>query len=183
MEIKEILLVDARAPIRTAIASILQNQGYMVMLAPDIGTAAAELNNYQIDLLIASLAGFEGERPDFLRQTKRRFPQIKVMVAGDPQTMARQTFQEEVDGYLLVPSSPSELCRRVNHCLNQRKIVKPKSVIKRNRGTINEPALNSLRLKLNHINNTLFSFIANINNLIYINHNVPGCSNLISNKN
>jgi DNA-binding response OmpR family regulator len=179
MEIKEILLVDARAPINAAIGFILQTQGYLVMLAPNVETAAAELNNHQIDLLLAYLPGYEREKLDLLRQTKRKFPQIKVMVVGDPQKMPWQAFQEEVDDYLLVPFNPLELYRRVNHCLNQSNICKPKSNLKRKGGEINNLVLNSLRLKFCDINNTLFSLMANINTLIKRNHDILNDSNLI----
>jgi len=180
MEIKEILLVDARAPINAAIGFILQTQGYLVLQAPDAETAAAELNNHQIDLLLVFLTGYEEDKLDLLRQAKERFPQIKVMVVGDPQKMAWQAFQEEVDDYLLVPFNPSELCRRVNHCLNQSNICKPKSDFKRKGGEINNMVLNSLRLKFSHINNALFSLIANINLLIQENHDILNDSNLIN---
>lgn len=178
MEIKEILLVDARAPISAAIGFILQAQGYLVLLAPDTKTAAAELNNHQIDLLLAFLSGYEADKLDLLRQAKRKFPQTKVMVAGNPKKMAWEAFREEVDDYLLTPFSVPELCRRVNHCLNQSKILKPKSVFKGNGGTINEPVLNSLRLKFCDINNTLVSLMANINLLIHKDHDILNDSNL-----
>ena len=180
MEIKEILLVDARAPINAAIGFILQSQGYLVLLAPDAETAAAELNNHQIDLLLVFLTGYEEDKLDLLRQAKERFPQIKVMVVGDPQKMAWQAFQEEVDDYLLVPFNPSELCRRVNHCLNQSKIIKHESVFEGNGGTINEQVMNSLRLKFRYINNTLFSLMANINYLIHNHYDTLNDSNLIN---
>ena len=179
MEIKEILLVDARAPISAAIGFILQAQGYLVLLAPDVETAAAELNNHQVDLLLAYLTGHEEEKLDLLGQTKRRFPQIKVMAAGDPQKMSWQAFQEEVDDYLLVPFSPSELCRRVNRCLNQSKSINPESVLKGSGGTINEVLLNSLRLKFCDINNTLFSLIDHINILCHENDAILNNTNFI----
>jgi DNA-binding response OmpR family regulator len=180
MEIKEILLVDARAPISTAIGFILQAQGYLVLVAPDAETAAAELNNHQIDLLLTFLSGYEADKLDLLRQAKRRFPQTKVMVAGNPQKMAWQAFQEEVDDYLLTPFSVPELCRRVNHCLNQSKILKPESVFRGKGGPINERVLNSLRLKFCDINNTLVSLVANINLLIHTDHDILNDSNLIN---
>lgn len=178
MEIKEILLVDARAPISAAIGFILQSQGYLVMVAPDTETAAAELDHHQIDLLLVFLKGYEADKFDLCRQARRRFPPTKVMVAGDPRKMAWQAFHEEVDDYLLVPFSPSELCRRVNHCLKQSKVPEPESVFKGKRSAINDLVLNSLRSKFCHINNTLFSLIANINILIQNNHDILNDSNL-----
>jgi DNA-binding response OmpR family regulator len=180
MEIKEILIVDASKPICEAIGFILQAQGYLVLLAPDAETAAAEMDNHQIDLLLAFLTGYEKDKFDLLLEAKRRFPQTKVMVAGDPQKMAWQAFQEEVDDYLLTPFSVPELCRRVNHCLNHSKIPVPKSVLKGKRGEINNLVLNSLRLKFCDINNTLFSLMANINILVQKNYELLNDNNLIN---
>ncbi|MDD2901610.1 MAG: response regulator [Syntrophales bacterium] len=180
MEIKKILLVDARAPISAAIGFILQAQGYLVLLAPDGETAAAELHNHQIDLVLAFLKGYEADKLDLCRQAKRRFPPTKVMVAGDPQKMAWQAFQEEVDDYLFVPFSPSELCRRVNHCLNQSKVPKPGSEFKSKRNAINDMVWNSLRSKFCHTNNNLFSLMAKINFLIQKNHDISHYINLIN---
>jgi DNA-binding NtrC family response regulator len=162
MELKEILLVDAKAPISEAIGFILQNQGYLVLLAPDIETAAAELNDHQIDLIIAIVAGYEEDKFAFLQQAKRRFPQTKVVMAGNPMKMAWQAFEEEVDDYLLSPFTVSELCRKVNRCLHKRNIARSRQGFKEEGGPINERVLHSLRVKFLDINNTLFSIMAHI---------------------
>ena len=144
MEIKEVLLLDAKSPINAAIGFILQTQGYLVLLAPDVGAAAAVLDHYQIDLILALLTGYEEDKFDLLREAKRRFPQTKVMIAGDHQKMAWQAFLEKVDDYLLTPFTVPELCRRVNHCLKQSNIPRPINDFKEKRGTINARVLHSV---------------------------------------
>ena len=150
MKLKEILLVDEKVPISSAIDFILQSKGYLVMLAPDAVTASEDLDNYCFDLMLVYLTGYEKDKLDLLRQANRRSPQTKVMIAANPQkmTLPLKAFQLEVDDYLLTPFSALELCRRVKHCLNQGKILQPESVFEGWGRTINEPLLNSLRLEI-----------------------------------
>jgi DNA-binding response OmpR family regulator len=66
----------------------------------------------------------------------------------------------EVDDYLLTPFSAPELCRRVKYCLHHGKMLKPESVFEGRGATVNERALNLLRLKFYDINITIFSLKA-----------------------
>ena len=180
MKLTEILLVDEKVPINSAIGFILQTKGYLVMLAPDTETASKELDNYSFDLMLVYLNGYEKDKLDLLRQANRRSPQTKVMIVANPQrmTLPLEAFQMEVDDYLLTPFSALELCRRVKHCLNQSKILKPESVFEGRGGTINERVWNSLRLKLYNINNNLFSLKAPINIRVQKKHGIRNKGNL-----
>ena len=84
MELKEILLVDGKAPISSAISFILQSHGYLIMLAPDAETASEDMGNYCFDLMLVYLNGYERDKLDLLRQTNRRCPQTKVMIVANP---------------------------------------------------------------------------------------------------
>jgi len=165
MKFKEILLVDGKVPICSAIGFILQSKGYFVMVAPDAKTASKDLDNYCFDLMLIYLTGYEQDKLDLLWQTNRRCPQTKIMIVANPQrmTLPLEAFQMEVDDYLLTPFSAPELCRRVKHCLHHSKVLKPESVFEGRGATVNERALNLLRLKFYDINNTLFSLKAYIN--------------------
>ena len=66
MEIKEILLVDGKTPITSAIGFILQSRGYLITLAPDAETATAELDNYGFNLMLVYLSGHEKEMKFYL---------------------------------------------------------------------------------------------------------------------
>jgi DNA-binding response OmpR family regulator len=162
MELREILLVDMQAPIVSVIGSILQSKGHLVVLAPDVETAAEELDNYHFDLILAYLTGDAGDKLDLLRRAKERSPQSKVIVAGNPQRMILpiEAFQVEVDDYLLAPFSPPELCRRVDQCLNNHEALKVEAIPAEKTASINERLLNALRLKFYDIHNSLCSLIA-----------------------
>ena len=180
MKLKEILLVDEKVPISSAIGFILQSKGYLIMLAPDAETASEDLDNYFFDLMLVYLNGYEQDKLDLLRQANRRSPQTKVMIVANPQkmTLPLEAFQMEVDDYLLTPFSAPELCRRVNHCLHPSKVLKSESVFEGRGGTINELLLNSLRLKFCDINNTLFPLKAHINILVQKKHGIRNKGNL-----
>lgn len=167
MELKEILLVDERTPIISAIGYILQSKGYQVVLAPDAETALEELNNYYFDMLLVYLAGCESDKLDLLREAKKRAPWTKVMLAGNPRklTMPIEAFQVEVDDYLLTPFDAGELCRRVKQCLNKTEVLRPETCSEKT-VVINERVLEALRLKFCDIQNTLLSLVANLNNMV-----------------
>jgi DNA-binding response OmpR family regulator len=173
MKLTEILLVDEKVPINSAIGFILQTKDYLVMLTPDAETAFKELDNYSFDLMLVYLNGYEKDKLDLLRQANRRSPQTKVMIVANPQrmTLPLEAFQMEVDDYLLTPFSALELCRRVKHCLNQCKILEPESVFEGRRGTINERVLNP-------VNNSLFPLKAHINILVQKKHGIWNKRNL-----
>src|SRR5208337_3513608 len=62
---------------------------------------------------------------EVLKRAKRLNPEVKVMVvSGNHEvTFPREAYQIEVDDYLLMPVSPTELWRRVSHCLESLDIV------------------------------------------------------------
>jgi len=121
METKEILLVDAKTPITSAIGFILQSRGYLVTLAPDAETAAAELDNYCFNLMLVYLTGHEKDKLALMRQAKQRSPRTKIMVVGNPRILPlpNEVFQTEMEDYMLTPFTASELCRRVERCLQK----------------------------------------------------------------
>jgi len=121
MEIKEILLVDGKTPITSAIGFILQSRGYLVTLAPDAETATAELDNYGFNLMLVYLTGHEKDKLALLRQAKKRSPRTKIMVVGNPRILPlpMDVFQTEMDDYLLTPFTAPELCHRVDLCLQK----------------------------------------------------------------
>jgi len=180
MKFKEILLVDGKVPIISAIGFILQSNGYLIVRAPDAETASEDLDNYCFDLIIVYLTGYEKDKINLLWQVNWRSPQTKVMIVANPQRMPLplEAFQMAVDDYLLTPFSAPELCRRVNQCLHRSKILKPESVFEGRGGKINERVLNSLRLKFYNINKTFFPWKDHINILFQEKHGVRNKGNL-----
>jgi DNA-binding NtrC family response regulator len=158
MAMKEILLVDERAPITATIGFILQRRGYLVMLAPDARTAAAEVGNYSFDLLLVCLSGREADKVNLLRQVQRKSPQPKVMLVGNPLQAAWPTevFRFDVYDYLFTPLTAPELCRRVARCMEDGR----SAARQRTPGlkdTSNAGVLEALRERIRDLHTTLFS--------------------------
>jgi DNA-binding response OmpR family regulator len=165
MELKEILLVDEKSPILGNIGRILQNWGYLVMLAPDARTALENVQNSQLDLIVVSLGDNEGDKLNLMRWARRIYPQAKLIVVGNPSTtLPVEVFQVEVDDYLLPPFSAMELSVRVDRCLHGDKVIQgnPKDKV----DLINGKVLKSLSLKIRNIHNGLLAMQARVNNLI-----------------
>jgi len=172
MEPKEILVVDGKLPMSSAVGYILQSRGHLVLLAPDVATAAAELDNYRFDLILVCLAGYEKDKLDFLPRARRLAPQAQVLVVGNSQKrpLPQEAFLAEVDDYLLAPFTAPELCRRVDRCLHRTRFGKPEIIPPGRGDAINERVLNSLMLKFCGINNSIYSLMANIKILVREKH-------------
>jgi response regulator RpfG family c-di-GMP phosphodiesterase len=168
MAIKEILLVDNKTPIISAIGFILQDQGHLVMVAPDPETASVELDNYNFDLMFVYLSGPEQDKFSLLSQAKRRSPRTHIMVAGNPRKypLPIESFQTEVDEYLLAPFSPPELCQRVDKCLRTNHV----ETRELRAEEINRRILNSLRFTFRDLHNSFVSMLSGLslvkNNLV-----------------
>jgi DNA-binding response OmpR family regulator len=168
MKIREILLVDKHTPITSAVGFALQCRGYMIMLAPDAATAFEDIKNYDFDLILVGLNGYEAEKIEFLRQAKKRSPDSKIMVLGNPQTMVFpiETFRIEVDDYLVTPFTAPELCLRVGRCLGRGESEGDNAGPGDKPEKINQRVLDSLKLKIRNMHNTIYSLVAHINILI-----------------
>jgi DNA-binding response OmpR family regulator len=168
MAIREILLVDRKTPITSAVGFALQCRGYMIMLAPDAATAFEDIQNYDFDLILVGLNGYEAEKIDFLRQAKKTSPESKIMVLGNPQTMVFpiETFRIEVDDYLVTPFTAPELCLRVEKCLRNGEAEDDKANPGEQPEKINQRVLDSLKFKIRNMHNTIYSLVAHINVLI-----------------
>jgi DNA-binding response OmpR family regulator len=125
MAMHEILLVDAKTSISWAFGFILQSNGYLITLAPDVDSAWEEIDTYHFDLILVYLAGYEPEKIHFLQRLQRKVPQPKVMAIGDPRNkmLPFEVFQIELEDYLFLPFDSGEFCRRVACCLEKNKMV------------------------------------------------------------
>ena len=119
MELKEILIVDEQFPMLANLQRILQDRGYVVILAPEARSALAELPGHRFDLLLVSLNGYEEDKLNLLRWARRSSAQPKLMVVGYAKvTLPMEVFRIKVDDYILPPFTAQELSCRVDRCLN-----------------------------------------------------------------
>ena len=121
----EILLLGDGSHLFRTMAWVLEYKGYAVKTAisPEAALEALVKKNY--DLVIAKLSKSETDGVDVLKRAKRLNPEVKIMVvSGNHEvTFPPETYQIDVDDYLLMPVSPTELWRRVSQCLESLEIV------------------------------------------------------------
>ena len=121
----EILLLGDGSHLFRTMAWVLEYKGFAVRTAIGPETALEALVKKNYDLVIAKLSMAEADGVDLLKRARRLNPEVKIMVvSGNHEvTFPREAYEIEVDDYILMPISPTELWRRVNQCLESLEIV------------------------------------------------------------
>jgi len=121
----DILLMGDGSHLFRTIAWVLEYKGYKVRVAASPETALEALVKKNYDLVIGKLNTGELDGIEVLKRAKRLNPDVKVMVVSSNHevTFPREAYQIEVDDYLLMPVSPTELWRRVSRCCESLDIV------------------------------------------------------------
>jgi two-component system, sensor histidine kinase and response regulator len=121
----DILLIGDGTNLLKTIGWVLDYRGFAVRATdgPEAALEALVKKNY--DLVIARLTTSAMESLDILKRAKRLNREVKIMVVSghDDAILPLEVYQVEVDDYLLMPVTPTELWRRVSHCLEYREVV------------------------------------------------------------
>jgi sigma-B regulation protein RsbU (phosphoserine phosphatase) len=121
----DILLIGDGTNLLRTIGWVLEYKGFAVKAttSPEAALEALVKKNY--DMVIAKPATDNVDGLDILKRAKRLNPDIKVVVLSGNNDMIFpiEAYQVEVDDYILVPVSPTELWRRVSQCLEDREVV------------------------------------------------------------
>lgn len=117
-----ILLVDDEAIIRSLGQTILQRQGYEVLLAED-GRQAVELfhqNKDRIDLVILDLTMPHLSGRDALKQLRQVSPHVRVLFASGYSPDQVTDFENDgINGFITKPYRPQDLAQIVRATLDQ----------------------------------------------------------------
>lgn len=115
----EILLVEDGTGVFEEIGSILQEQGFQVLLAPNAPTALQEVSNYQVDVVMVSATRQEAAGLQVLDRAKRLHPNVVtvVLTRGFGRDLPVEAYEAEVDCYLGWPVLPGDLGRRLMNLL------------------------------------------------------------------
>ncbi len=167
----EILLMGDGSHLFRTIAWVLEYKGYAVRGAASPEAALEALVKKNYDLVIAKLNMGELDGVEVLKRAKRLNPEVKVMVvSGNHEvTFPREAYQIEVDDYLLMPVSPTELWRRVSHCLESLDIVDliPAASFAAPTATaVNAPALDRLMMIFHDLRGSMVSTAASMKLLV-----------------
>ncbi len=162
----EILLLGDGSHLFRTIGWVLEYKGFSVRASgsPEAALEALVKKNY--DLIIAKLSMEELDNLDVLKRAKRLNPEIKVMVvSGNHEvTFPLEAYQIDLDDYILMPVSPTELWRRVSNCLESLEVVDLTAVSASAQfeGSVNEKVLNRLMAMFHDIRGSLVSTAASL---------------------
>jgi signal transduction histidine kinase len=118
----DILLIGDGTKLLKTLGWVLDYKGFAVKVtaSPEAALEALVKKNY--DLVIARVTTADMDSLDILKRAKRLHPEVKLMVisGNNAAIFPLEAYQIEVDDYLLMPVNPTELWRRVSHCLEDR---------------------------------------------------------------
>jgi two-component system sensor histidine kinase/response regulator len=161
----DILLIGDGTSLLRTIGWVLEYKGFTISAAatPEAALEALVRKNY--DLVVVQLTPDSLEELDILQRAKRLNPETKVMVvSGNADAIfPMAAYEVEVDDYILMPVSPTELWRRVNHCLEGREVVDLQPVRQEAESPRDRPQAESqLLLMLHDIRGSLVSMAASL---------------------
>lgn len=159
-----LLMGDGTSFLRT-IGWVLEYKGFAVKTAatPEAALEALVKKNYDLVVVQLTPDGLEGL--DVLKRAKRLNPEARLMVISGNRhaVFPLEVYEVEVDDYLLMPVSPTELWRRVHNCLEEREVVDLQPVAAE-AGSFwdGEPADTQMMLMLHDIRGSLVSAAASL---------------------
>jgi len=117
-EYQILLLGDGSHPLRS-MAWVLEYRGISVRAIGNPEAAQEALVKKTYDLIIAKLSWEARDNLKVLRRAKKANPLIKVMLITDRLDLAfpLEAYHMDIDDYIIMPVSASELRRRLGNCL------------------------------------------------------------------
>jgi DNA-binding response OmpR family regulator len=125
-----ILVVEDNSDMRELICTVLNDNGYNVIVAVDGTDALAQLENYYVDLIVADIMmpNMDGyELTKSLRDADYNMP-ILIVTAKDQFADMQKAFLVGVDDYMIKPINLKELVLRVDALLRRAKISSEKKI-------------------------------------------------------
>jgi DNA-binding response OmpR family regulator len=105
------LVLDDDPALRNLLKRLLKRKGYQVREAADAGSAAAELRDTRIDLVVVNLSA--GEQPEkIVRMLRNADPELIVIVLSETVSLAKRS-----ENLLILPK-PSR-ARTIVSCIAQ----------------------------------------------------------------
>jgi signal transduction histidine kinase len=121
----DILLAGDGTNLLRTIGWVLQYKGFAVKTtsSPEAALEALVKKNY--DLVIGKLSSDNREVLDILERAKRLNPDVKVVVisTNGEAIFPLEAYELEIDDYIMMPVSPTELWRRVSQCLEGQEVL------------------------------------------------------------
>ena len=121
----EVLLVGDGSKLLNTMQWVLEYKGFAVQATANPEAALEALVKKNYDLVIAKLNRDDQDALDILKRAKRLNPEVKLMILNGKHAawFPLEAFRLEVNDYLMLPVTPTELWRRVSRCLEDRQVV------------------------------------------------------------
>lgn len=127
---RHVLVVDDEPMVREVVTRYLEQEGYVVTVAPDGATALHALEHHDIDLVILDLMLPEIDGLSVLRELRRRdATPVIVLSARGGEGDRVQGLEIGADDYVVKPFSPRELVARVASVLRRATPAAPREPI------------------------------------------------------
>jgi signal transduction histidine kinase len=119
-----ILIVDDERSIRTTLSAFLQDEGYEVEVAEDVGRAQELLSLADYDVVVSDIILPRVTGVALLKQIRKTAPDVQViMMTGEPTVeTAVESVREGAHDYLTKPVGKSAILRTVAHALKIKKL-------------------------------------------------------------
>ncbi len=161
---KILVLGDEQHLFRT-ICWALEYKGYYVRLTPRPEVALALLIEQDFDLIIAKLHMEDLPSLDVLHRAKKLNPEVKIIVVSSDGNAAfpLESYRIEVEDYLFLPTTPSELVRRLGRCLEKVAAVKSaRAAALEREALIRQKASSKIMIMIHDIRSGLVSTAASL---------------------
>ncbi|MGE3311469.1 MAG: sigma-54-dependent transcriptional regulator [Limisphaerales bacterium] len=127
-----VLVVDDEPNMRTSLEGILRAEGHAVVSVGSAEEALRVLGEREVLLMIsdARLGGMSGY--DLLREARRRWPAVPVMIitAFATPRLAVEAIQAGAFDYLAKPFAPEELLHLVSRCTERHRLMRENTVLR-----------------------------------------------------
>lgn len=158
----EILLLDDESSLFRTLAWALEHKGYKVAAVSSPEAAIESLVTKNYDLLIAKLTGDPQNGLDVVKLAQKLNPETRVIIVGGDNQVAfpLEAYRLKIDDYILLPSSPAALWRRVANCLGTLEAERLEAESEVRLAAINERVLNKLAIMFHDMRGSMVSIAA-----------------------
>lgn len=117
MVVEEVLIVnDGSLPLKM-MGALLENNGYHLSLTDSPEEALGLLSTRNIILAVIKLNGRQADRLAVLHMVKELDAGTRLIIMGDQASLPIESYEVEVDDYLILPCRPAEIWRRLTSYL------------------------------------------------------------------
>ncbi|MDI6852530.1 MAG: response regulator [Deltaproteobacteria bacterium] len=155
----EIMIVTDQYAFSQALGTALKEQDCQIFLAPEFSTAVDDLQNYSFDLLVIQVSRSNPAGMAAIRQAKHAGAKVIVISGPQGRDFPLESFELEVDDYLIFPFTMAQLRRKVAALLASAPVRQERSRAEE----VNARVLKSLQFLMAEIRTSLVRAVESLN--------------------